>query len=725
MLARMTRAARLSLLALWLLACTSPPAPTDAGADAGEFDAADAPTPLDVGRDTMFDAGPVELPIYATDANGAVAQAFAENLPPALHAGARTVPDPVAAVSAPGEGTTRIAMVVDGSLPAESYRLERASNGFVVRGGDVYGAQVGVARLLEAMSVRFYHPDESFVPAALTAPDASVLDTVVSPEIAERGLLLWTLHPIESFFAFWEPSPEHEREAERIIDWAVKNGVNFVSWPALDNVVGSAAQRDAWLAHTQAITAYAHLRGVRVGIGVQLFGGASLQHALVLVPTGTTDPMASITQRVGLFSSAGFDSVQLSFGEFSGETPDTFLSTLAIGYQVIHAAMPSASVTATIHVGNYPSTHVTYMGHDLLYYFLVQYGPPEVVPWVHSVMYFDLFEPTHDAYGHAEFTEHREYLFSRLAAHQPVSYNPETAYWISVDDSVPQSFPLYVRSRFTDLDRIRARATMEGDAQLASHVIFSSGWEWGYWQNDWASARMSWHLPASERDTWHEMLDPLAHGSELAEIEADLADVQHAAIMDDALCAYLSSTDASFDLGALRGVWSVPPRPSFAAVMAMSAADRATFRSTVVTPLATYLAGVTGIEARVAALSLPADDPWLGEIADAVHATRLRADFAHTLWQAAADLGDGMNVDPAIAHLMAVEAELTTLVAHRLAHFHAPNGAELVAERRPSAVLYQYGYLRWANDLCFYRRERTQLTNAAHGTSDTVPACLL
>jgi hypothetical protein len=703
-----------------LIACTSPSPSSDAGFDAPVIDAG-----VDAFRnDANLDANlPIAMPIFVADGDVAMAEAFAENLPAALEAGVRRSSDPASEVATTGDGTTRIAVVLDSSIAHESYQLETAAHGFVVRGGDVLGEQYGLAALLEAMGVRFFHPDESFVPATLATPDASIFGAVVTPEVAERGFMPWTLHPIESFFVLWEPSDAHLREAQRIVDWTVKNGTDFFTYPALDNIANSASDQAAWAAHTRAIVDYAHMRGLRVGLGVQLFGGASLQRALTLVPTGA-DPTTSIERRLATFSSIPFDSVQLTFGEFSGMDPQTFIDTLNMGYATIERVMPGVSVTATVHVGNFASTQVTYMGMTMPYYELVRFADPHVVPWIHTVFDFDLFEPTSDAYGLTDFSRQRGYLFDRLSAHQPVTYNPEDAYWITYDDSVPLYLPLYVGSRLYDLQQIRAQAPA-GSAPLGSHVIFSSGWEWGYWQNDWAVMHMTRHLPIDARTLYHQMLDPVPNGTAVADIVADLIDIEHRAFIDQQLSGYTAGTDASFSVGLAMGVWSEPPHPSFADVQAMSATDRAAFRANVVGPLTTLRSDLMGIEARLAALSIDPNDPWLGEIVDGVHTTRLRVDDAAVLWGGAADLADGMTIEGALTRLTAIEGEETTLVAQRLAHFHAPNGAELTAETRRSVLLYQYGYLRHANDLCFYRRDRIQLANLAHGTSDVVPGCVL
>ena len=57
---------------------------------------------------------------------------------------------------------------------------------------------------------------------------------------------------------------------------------------------------------------------------------------------------------------------------------------------------------------------------------------------------------------------------------------------MSFDTSVPNYFPLYVRNRLLDLERLAADPAANGNS-LAQHVIFSTGWEWGFWLNDYAA----------------------------------------------------------------------------------------------------------------------------------------------------------------------------------------------------------------------------------------------
>src|SRR5262249_32748067 len=159
---------------------------------------------------------------------------------------------------------------------------------------------------------------------------------------------------------------------------------------------------------------------------------------------------------------------------------------------------------------------------------------PSIVPDIHTVMFYDLFEPADGAYHHVDFAEHRAYLAERMCAGKPAGYFPETAYWVAFDNSVPQSFPLYVRNRWLDLARLRSDVRC---GKLDTHLLFSSGWEWGYWLHDVTALRASYELPAS-----YEALVEDAFGLDLAAAVpamVELIEVQRTRLMGDRLVAYL------------------------------------------------------------------------------------------------------------------------------------------------------------------------------------------
>lgn len=662
-------------------------------------------------------APPADTLIFVAPEHEAVIRAYVEHLPPQIDAGVRVADDPAAAMASSTEGVRRIALTTDPSACAGCYALAAAEGGVAGSGDAPLGIQYALSHWLEAMGVRFFHPARTFVPPVLGAVPEEALGAH-APEIAERGLQLHTLHPIEAYFDFWEPGEDNLEGAERTLHWLVCNRGNFLTYPALNDIALNETSRAAWREHTAAILEAAHLRGVRMGIGIQLFGRSSLQRALVLVPEEGTDASAQIATRLTLLEGLPYDSFNLAFGEFFGAEPDRFVTTVEAAYDGIHARWPDAEVTATVHVGDFPDTRVTYLGQEQLYYFLVRYAERPIVPWLHTVMYYTLFEPAGGAYNHEDFFEHRDYLLEEMRAGRPAGYHPETAYWIAFDNSLPMYLPLYVRSRWYDLDQLRA-----ADAgPLSSHVVFSSGWEWGYWQSDVAVLRTSYELPPSDDAVFREMFAPLEAGAELARVASELADVLHRGLMEDGLAAYLASTDLTFALGIAMDFWTQPRRAEVEDVLAMDPAALDAFDTEVVQPLAALRDALRSLRDGMADVG---DDPFARELRDGVEIDVARAEFAAAVWSGALLAARGGSLDGALAEARAARAAAEGIVTRRHAALFDPDGATLIRNRVTTSGLYQYGYLREADRLCFYDRELAQLENAALGMSLVVPGCVL
>jgi hypothetical protein len=629
--------------------------------------------------------------------------------------------DPLAALADASARRVAIGIVADLDC-GECFRVDALDDGaFAIHAGGTLAAQYGLADVLERHGWRFFHPWRTVRPDEIVLLDADGLGVLQEPEQSLRGLDPHTLHPIEALFDLWVPSEAGLEGAKRLVDWLTKNRGNHLQWPALDNVTDS-DDVVAWRAHTEKVLAYAHARGVRVGIGVQLFGGANLQRAYDLLDRsdGTPEEQASaIDERLTILTEGlPFDAVNLSFGEFSGEDPDAFLASLDLATARVNAALPQAEVSAVVHVGNLEDTRVEYDGRDLIYYFLVQYADPSIVPYIHTVMYYNLFDDAGLAYGHEEFDEHRTYLFERMAAGQPVVYFPESAYWVAFDNPVPTYLPLYMYSRWLDLVGIR-----RAQGTLARHVLFSSGWEWGYWQNDVATLRMGWALPDDWRDLVREMYEPWGQ-PDVAEAVADLAEAQHAALIGRRLAPWLAGRDVVMDVGRSLDIVSQPDRPPFAEIVAMDASARAAFRTDVVDPLLAHADVTAGVRARLEAVD--GDDRWLAELRDGAAVDEHRARYmGHTLEALLAHAdGDPERAAAALEAAAGERAAAAVVVARRHADLNDPDGASLVDEAE-NPTIYDYGYLARADDLCFWERERVQAAAIVLGATDADPGCVL
>ncbi|MDQ3033214.1 MAG: hypothetical protein M3Y87_12420 [Myxococcota bacterium] len=637
----------------------------------------------------------------------------------------RERPDPAAALGDAIDELS-VALVIEPAICDECYRLDSpAPERVVVHGDAPLGVQYGLAHALEAHGVRFFHPWRAHVPEGALAAIDAFDGATIEPETPVRGLHLHIIHPIEAHFALWESNETSIPAARRMFAWVVANRGNFVAWPGLDSIE-TPAEAERWRTHTRELLDIAHGMGLRVGFGLQLFGTSNLQFAFDLIDDSRRDPAEQISERLDILGALPFDSMSISFGEFSGVEPTMFVDTLELTYDAIQERWPGIEVSASIHVGAEEALRVTWMGEEMIYYFLAMEADRPIVPWIHTVMYYDLVEDAGGAYHHDDFSEHFDLMIRMLGEGREVAYFPESAYWVAFDNPIPTYLPLYVRSRWLDLDAIRTRAQSEGVPALQQHVTFSSGWEWGYWQNDVATLRASHHLPARWEDLFVEMLAPWgAEGEEAAESIIDLTRAQHTALIEQRLAPWYGSVDVVIELGYTMGIVSQPRRLSFEEITAMTEPERAAFGASVVEPMGVLANASEAALARLMASGVPQDDPFVAELIDGFAIDVQRARFVEASLRAT--LASAAGTDP-IEHLAAMQTALDAarpISARRHAALHDPNAAELVARRRNNATLYDYGYLREASTLCFWTRELAQVRNLILHETAAVPACVL
>lgn len=609
---------------------------------------------------------------------------------------------------------------VDGSVVAvlelddrcdECFRVDPEGDGFRVRAGGTAGALYGIATLMEGHGWRFGHPFDTDVPDPPRLRDDAEFGVDLEPEIARRGLHLHTLHPTEAMFDVWA-DPNLPR-ARAMLDWIVRHRGNHVQWPGLDDIAENPALAETWRQSTASIVGSAHGRGMTAGIGVQLFGMSNLQEAYDLVDDEGSveeDALALRERWPIVMDGIGWDTVSLSFGEFFSAEPDVFISRAELAYDTLQEVAPGVEMTATLHVGGNEEVQVEYDGQTMSYYYLVNYADRPITPWVHTVMYYNLYDDAGGAYGLDDFAEHRAFLEATLSAGEAVGYHPETAYWVAFDNSVPTYMPVYVYSRWHDLDQLRQRGL-----SLQDHVIFESGWEWGYAQNDAAALRMSYRLPTAAT----ELFGMLLADDTLAAVADQAAVLQYDMLVQRRLAAYVAGRDIAMDVGEGLDIVSQPRRVLFEELAEMSAEERQAFGEEVLVPLALFADAHESLAGQLAG-----DDRWSNELRDGLLANTARARFVTYAYLAVAAHADGNETTGLLDEADAWYAEGQAIVARRHGAFHDPVGERLV-ERADNPTLYDYGYLYNADTLCFWARERGEVRELLLGEDWTDPGCTL
>lgn len=668
---------------------------------------------------------PVAVVLLVTLA-GALSGACGDNLPgnvtivsdpawePAIRELAALTPYRGLVVGGPTTDGYQIVVQDDPAIPTEGYQLSIEGELIRVRAHDVLGAQYGVSAALEALGFRFRHPFDAYVPRI---PELGTVDTALhQPQVRVRGFQLHTLHPIEGYFATWEPGAGSLDDAKRIIDWTIKNRGNYLQWVPLDNILQE-QYFAPWKAHTQEIIAYAHARGVRVGINIQLFGASNLQSAYDLVDEETLPIEPQIAARlVPITQDLRFDQYTLSFGEFFNADPLQFIGSIDEVYRQLRLAAPQAEMHTYIHVGD--DQRITYNNEELIYYFLAKYANPAIIPDVHTVMFYNLFEDGGGAYHHDSFLDHRLFLQERMCAGEKGSYSPETAYWVAFDNSVPMFFPLYVHSRLLDLDLLQRPAGPCGT--LDQHYLFSSGWEWGYWLNDVAALRATYELQTPEAAIRAELAPDLGPG--VADLVSRMMRVQHERVLQARLTGYLVGRDSVIDLGRSLDppIVSQPDRITFDQLVAGQG------RSEIIEMLfqmRRYAESLGDLGHGLGALELP-DSRWTRELTDGFEINRLRARFVIATYEATLAHLDG-DAAAAADHARTAGALLDqarVVVKRRHADLHDTHGRRLL-DKTPNQTFYQFGYLYFADQLCYWERELVQIEGILGSTTAIPPSC--
>jgi hypothetical protein len=583
-----------------------------------------------------------------------------------------------------------------------------------LRGGSVLALQHGLAALLEEQGFRFVHPEHTVAPESLgDLRDSTLIGQTFLPETPRNGLKPHTIHPIEAYYDLWEPSEGGLHRSRQFLDWVVKNRGSHVQWPALDNIWEEAPSTAPWQEHTRAIFESAHARGLEVGLGVQLFGSGNLQRAFDLVDIGEIVE-EEVDARLEVLAATGPDEIVLSFGEFSGEEPETFVQTGNQALARMRAVMPGIDLATVIHVGNYEDLRVEYQGEQMLYYFLAKYM--DARPQVHTVMYYNLFDDAGGAYLHDEFDEHRAFLLEGLQQGQELSYYPESAYWVAFDNSVLLYLPVYIRSRFVDLQRIRA----EGGT-LPDHLLFSSGWEWGYWQTDMLTLQMVHQTPSDWGEAVRWLWRPWGEdGEAMAEAVVALGELQHQALIVDRLAPYLAGRDALIDLGDSIGILSQPDRPQFSEIAELPPEDLAALDG-VVTGLAALSEGTASLLTDISERG--SGDPWFDEVKDGMEIDVLRASYVAEAYSAVLAHTRGQDSSVELAQMQTLLQQAQEVVARRRSALLWGGGDRILAELDENETIYRFGYLAKADTLCYWQREQAQVSNLIHAASEPIPPC--
>ncbi|MDW8273448.1 MAG: hypothetical protein RMJ53_04370, partial [Chitinophagales bacterium] len=174
----------------------------------------------------------------------------------------------------------------------------------------------------------------------------------------------------------------------------------------------------------------------------------------------------------------------------------------------------------------------------------------------HTVMFYDMTEPHAPVYEN----ENQRHMFRFLLDEHAVRetwYYPESAYWVTFDNSVPLLLLPYLNARLADIDTCVRYA-------IPGHITFSSGWEWGYWLIDWSIARWSWSHRVNDTlmERYPSMYAREILGEDIAPLFDSLLRLQQIYLKDSILMQWMTAMTVTDELPFKKLAKMFHPRPA-------------------------------------------------------------------------------------------------------------------------------------------------------------------
>lgn len=387
------------------------------------------------------------------------------------------------------------------------------------------GASYGAYAVMQDLGFRFLHPlkpqNDSIT---LDFAKLEKLSRTEEPRWETRAMHLHTMHPLEltNLVNGWGlRGPQDLSGWEEMLpywtyfmEWMTAHKQNEVEWMLLwSPEAGSYNQSAERQNRLKRLTTLSKNWGVDVGAVtpvrfVQQNGWTLLRNheSRKGQPNEERQNINEILHNINWLLQAGFTAIggELGEGEFSSAPAANTIQELNAIADHLAAQNPKVPYRVKVHVSQkqYAKGYQDPMTRkDINFNYLPLYTNSNVGVLPHTIQIYSLDDPA-PTYENENFMD--MFRFIKMAAtgavegrRREVLFYPETSYWVSYDIDVPLFLPVYAYRRVHDL-RMIARDETYGEmkrknAHIHGQVIFSSGWEWGYWFNDVITAEAAWN----------------------------------------------------------------------------------------------------------------------------------------------------------------------------------------------------------------------------------------
>lgn len=512
-----------------------------------------------------------------------------------------------------GDGLEPVALPEEATGQTWAIEEARCEQGTLVAlgGGGLLGRQYAAYEWLHGLGVRFFHPEQEFVPAAPAWPQAP-LSRWDTPDFRDRSVSLHLTHPLELGDPWRLGDEQYSEEVRRYIDWEIKN---------------LASQGKDGFGEGE-LRGYGQRRGFPRSAGFSLHNQQQGGRPIV----DPDDPRSEEEQIAAAIDERMGDDPAL-WPEFFGFTfnPSEFteINDLDAVRQLTFIAeyMEEHYPGVTVHCINHGTAGPPTENYGVRYYDLPQFAPENLGVRVHTLMFYDLFRPA-PVYGNQDFN----YLYDFMAQEyqdRELWYFPESAWWLTFDIAVPLYLPITLEARHRDIQGIKFM--LQG--KLRGHHVFGSGHEWGYWQNEYCSFRMAADTNMSLRQCLEDITSPMGPEAAPHVVEAleRVISLQERDIIYGDLLPYLVGTDPETEVAMLAGIVFHELPPAVPGILQWDAQQVQRWRARIEPGLDQMAQDYAQVVEQLEAVrgQVPQEGlPWFDEIVDGVEVTGLRARHA-------------------------------------------------------------------------------------------------
>lgn len=586
--------------------------------------------------------------------------------------------------------STKINIIIElDSLLSDEIKLNFTNKKLSILAKDEKSASDGIYYFLQdKLNILFYHPKEtSFNNINLVIND---FNETISPKFKMRGYHLHTTHPIELSDYILDESYGEEgiKEIKTYVDWLARNGQNYFEFVLLESV-----KLKKWIPYFKQIEEYGHERGIILGLNVTL--NHIQQKVFTLYkkwPNSWKSKKSQVLKNIELINQIKWDYWIIDFKthEFSSDNSDKITRYKKLIFEEL--TKRGVKFADKYHVVNKPDPLENPTDTNLLSFISQTTG------LIHTVFFYSLVDKKAPVYQ----VENFKHLTSKLLnskKYRETWYYPESAYWVTFDNSVPLMLTPYLNARIDDINFVDSIG-------VSGHSTFSSGWEWGYWLFDWSIANWTWNKKTV--NTPYELLEKVTANKKLTKQFTKLSDLQNTYIKDSNLIQYMDAQAATDELPTWIFNKEFHPRPKYSYKYIRNKANQAELEEVKqdVQLIDRYISKSNDILASIDTSNI---DITSKELLLGYKITVLRAEHKkHTLNYIIAknQKKSKQELEKLLNQAVSVREQAQKIVDEQENIYRYPY--DIIGTKRKNKTAYRYGYLYTVSDLYFWEREELQ-----------------